>query len=191
MDYTGKSDGELLSILEGSRARKDRVVAARLVFDAAAAEAGRRGLETDPKRARASRPRAAAGEWTPARVEGALAPFIALTLTVPGNERHRKAGTGFTHAGGLKRKGKAHIASYTGVKRGGVNAILVAYVERKGEMPIFALHADEGAARSGPADEDTVASVLARAERTFTAEQLQTEALPLWQAIVARARGEE
>jgi hypothetical protein len=36
-----------------------------------------------------------------------------------------------------------------------------------------------------------VASVLARAERTFTAEQLQTEALPLWQAIVAQARGEE
>jgi hypothetical protein len=119
-----------------------------------------------------------------------LRPFIDLTLTVSGNKRHRRTREGFTHAGGLKRTGKAYIDTYTGVKRNAVNAVLVAYVEKKGGEPVFALYDGSGVAKSALVGGDTVDTVLRRAARTFSAETLHAEALPTWQGIVAKARAE-
>jgi hypothetical protein len=135
MDYSTKSDADLLQILEGARKRlaEDATNQVALkVFDAAQTEAVRRGLLNAHTKARIK-------AWTAADVEDLLAPFIELTKTVHDNARLRRRGKGFTNAGGKRIKGEMWIDAYTAIKARAIDAELVAYAAKKGDVPNFLL----------------------------------------------------
>jgi len=174
MDYSNKSDANLLQILEGSRGRlteNSGNTLARGVFEAAQVEALRRGLLSPRTKTRITK-------WTAADIEEILLPFTALTKSIPNNAR--LAGRGITHAGGLKLKGEMAINSYTAIKARGVDVVLVACAKEKGDVPYFILRE-----RRSPTDKEMT-------ERgRFTVANLQAEVLPIWQEFARIAAGRE
>ncbi len=114
--------------------------------------------------------------WNPIAVDEALAPFVALSKAVPGNER-----TAHTRNGGAKRRGEVWIDTYTAIKANGVNRVFVCYVEERGDEPTFVLF-DENALR-GP---QSWREFVARADRVFGPDQLG-EALEAWRGVAERA----
>src|SRR5687768_13332524 len=68
--------------------------------------------------------------WNPDAVDEALAPFVALSRSVPGNER-----TPHTRAGGAKVRGEVWIDTYTAIKANGVNRLIVCFVEKPRDDP--------------------------------------------------------
>jgi hypothetical protein len=116
--------------------------------------------------------------WNPDAVDEALAPFVALSKAVPGNER-----TPHTRAGGAKIRGEVWIDTYSAIKANGVNRLLVCFVEKPGDDPIFALF-DAGAGHPLVTWRD----VVARADRVFAPDRLG-EALDAWREVAVRAGG--
>lgn len=114
--------------------------------------------------------------WNPDAVDEALAPFVALSRSVPGNER-----TPHTRAGGAKVRGEVWIDTYSAIKANGVNRLIVCFVEKPGDDPIFALF-DAGAGHALATWRD----VVARADRVFGPGELG-EALDAWREMAARA----
>ena len=114
--------------------------------------------------------------WDPDAVDEALAPFVALSKAVPGNQR-----TAHTRNGGAKRRGEKWIATYTTIKANGVNHMFVCYVEKRGDEPVFVLF-DANAQR----DPGNSREFEARAERRFGPNELG-EALDAWREVAARA----
>lgn len=171
MDYSTKSDADVLSMLDGARRRlaeNSQNESARRVIDAAEAEAIRRGLLNARTKTRIQK-------WSAGDVEDLLAPFIDLTRSVPCNTRVEK--NGITHAGGLKIKGEMAIDSYTAIKAKHVDAVLVAYAKDRGDVPYFLL-----LERLSPEAAD-------RTQRgRFEVSTVVDEALPLWREL-ARAAG--
>lgn len=172
MDYSTKSDTDLLQILEGARGRLAEDASnphARKVFDAAQDEAIRRGFVNPRTKARIK-------VWTAADVEDLLFEFIELTKTVRGNTRLQDKG--FTGAGGKKKRGEMAIDAYTAIKVGSVDAEFVAYAPKKGDVPHFILFE-----RLSPDD----------AKRTetgrFSVQALLADALPRWRELTRRAGG--
>lgn len=81
--------------------------------------------------------------WNRESVKNTMAPFVEIAKAIEGNGR-----TSFTEAGGTKigtRKDDPDhngIDTYSGIKRGGVNAIFVCYVKSPGDDPNFRLLVD-------------------------------------------------
>jgi hypothetical protein len=168
--YSAKSDADIRQILEGARVRLAASAhnkAARAVFDAAQAEAVRRGLTSTRTTERIK-------NWTTADVEEVLRPFTELTKSVPNNARLPTKGV--THAGGLRVKGEMAIDSYTAIKTKSVDAMLVAYAREKSDIPHFIL-----LERQSPMDKERTET------GRFTAGTLLEEALPRWRLLAQKA----
>lgn len=83
-------------------------------------------------------------EWNQDKVKAALAPFVAVSETISDNRR-----TAYTEAGGRKIGRKQTdpdwmwIDTYTAMKAGGVNAVLVCHVPMPGDTPWFEVRLNE------------------------------------------------
>jgi hypothetical protein len=171
MDLSGKAPEQLRTMLANAQAVLDRSPGHRRAAEQArmcAVELARRG------KARGSD--LASVRWNPDAVDEALAPFLALSRSVPGNER-----TPHTRAGGAKVRGEVWIDTYTAIKAEGVNRVFVCFVERPGDEPVFVLF-DAGVGHALTTWRD----VVERADRVFGPDGLE-EALDAWREVAARA----
>lgn len=173
MELVEKTPEQLRTMLANARAMLDRNPGhpeAAAHARACAAELARQG--------KARGGDLASIRWNPDAVDEALAPFVALSKTVPGNER-----TPHTRAGGARQRGEVWIDTYTAIKANGVNRLVACFVEKPGDEPVFALFdAGAGHALSGWRD------VVERADRVFGPGELG-EALEAWREVAAVARG--
>lgn len=110
-------------------------------------------------------------EWNQEAVRQALKPFHEIAASVPNNKR-----TAYTEAGGMKI-GRSRqdpdwkwIDSYCAIKRAGVNAVFVCYVDKPGDDPRFKLIVDN-------------------ADRAEFGDEELDHALGLWRTIAKTAAG--
>ncbi|MBR0651606.1 hypothetical protein GXW78_18190 [Roseomonas terrae] len=180
-NFETKPDGAVREVYEGSRGQVQKDPNNSLAAATAAraeAELMRRGL-MNPKTRRLIK------QWTSGEVEDVMQPFIALSKSVPGNQRLPLRG--FTSAGGAKRTGEMFIDAYTGVTTDRVNFVLVAYAKKRGDVPWFGLYDMSQGGRRNRNPGDAGGLSPNDALEIFSPADLVARGLPIWKDIIKRA----
>lgn len=116
--------------------------------------------------------------WNPETVGRAMERFVALTRTVPNNDR-----TYFTDSGGFKKRGMVWVDMYTAIKTGNYNIAFNAIIKEVGDDAIFIIW-DSNMNRTS----ETVDAMIETSTMRFGPEELD-EAYSAWKEIATKAGG--